>query len=184
MEDILDTSRQRMGKSIDALRAGLAKTRAGRAQPALIDSVLIDYYGSQTPLSQAATINVLDAHTLSISPWDKSLTQNIEKAILGMNLGLNPVVTGDTIKVPLPALSEERRRELIKVLRAEAEQTRVAIRNIRRDAKQACKEQVKNKEMTEDQERHAEQRLQKLTNKFIAEVDALLKKKEQEMLEL
>ena len=184
MKTILDEAEQRMMKSLDALIGGLTKIRAGRAHPSLIESILVESYGAKTPLDRVANINILDAHTLSVVPWDKSLVSSIDKAIRSADLGLNPVVRSDTIRVPLPALNEERRRELIKVVRAEAEQVRVAVRNIRRDAKQSCRDMVKEKRMTEDDERRVTALLQKLVDRFVSRIDELLAKKEQEMLAL
>lgn len=184
LDDVLSDARQRMAKSLEAFRVDLSKVRTGRAHTGLLEHVVVEYYGNKVPLSQAANINVADARTLAVSPWDKGTIPDIDKAIRNADLGLNPVAGGDTIRVPLPPLTEERRRQLTKVVRAEVEQVRVAVRNVRRDAKQSCKALVKEKLMTEDEERRAEERLQKLTDEFVAQADELLEKKEREMMEL
>ena len=183
-DEILSDAKQRMTKSLDSFRNEMSRVRTGRAHPGLLEQIVVEYYGNRVPLSQAANINVLDARTLVVAPWDKGAIPDMEKAIRNADLGLNPATGGDTIRVPLPPLTEERRRELIKVVRAEAEQVRVALRNIRRDAKNSCKSLVKEKHMTEDEERRAEARLQKLTDDFVAQVDQLLAGKEKEMMEL
>ncbi len=182
IEDILKDAERRMKKSVEALKEELSRVRTGRAHPSLLDHVTVDYYGTETPLSQVATIHAQDARTLSIQPWEKKMVPDIEKAILNSDLGLNPVTAGDVIRIPLPPLTEERRRELIKVVRAEGENTKVAIRNIRRDANHHIKELLKEKEITEDDDRRAEERVQKLTDKWVAEVDRLLEEKEKELL--
>lgn len=175
---------QRMRKSIEALQQNLIKMRTGRAHPSLLDQVSVPYYGTDTPLSQVANVGVADARTLSISPWEKSLIPAIEKAIYASGLGLNPVTTGDVIRVPLPALNEERRKEFIKIVRSEAEEARVAIRNIRRDANHHFKELLKTKDISEDDDHRAQDDIQKQTDKFIAEVDQLLAVKEAELMEV
>lgn len=181
---IKEDAQQRMRKSIESLQQNLIKMRTGRAHPSLLDQVNVSYYGADTPLSQVANVGVADARTLSISPWEKSLIPAIEKAIYNSGLGLNPVTTGDVIRVPLPALNEERRKEFIKIVRHEAEEARVAIRNIRRDANHHFKELLKAKEITEDDDHRAQEDMQKQTDKFIAEVDQLLAGKEAELMEV
>ncbi len=175
---------QRMQKAIEAFKSELNKLRTGRAHPSLLDNVKVSYYGNETPLSQIATINVADARTLMISPWEKSMIPAIEKAIMSADLGLNPVTSGDTTRVPLPALTEERRKEFIKLVKAAAEQARVGLRNVRRDANNELKESLKKKEISEDDERRQQDHIQKTTDKFIAEVDKLTQAKEHELMEV
>ncbi|MDZ7736441.1 MAG: ribosome recycling factor [Gammaproteobacteria bacterium] len=184
IDDVIKDARDRMDKSLESLKHELAKIRTGRAHPSLLEHVTISYYGAETALNHAASINVTDARTLSVTPFDKSMVGEIEKAIRDSDLGLNPATVGETIRVPLPALTEERRKELIKVVRHEAEQARVAVRNIRRDANQTLKELTREKEITEDDERRAEERVQKLTDDHIAGIDKLLEQKEQDLLEV
>jgi len=184
VEDIIRDADQRMGKSLEALKHELSKIRTGRAHPSLLEHVTVSYYGNEVPLNQAANINVVDSRTLGVSPWDKSTVPDIEKAILNSDLGLNPVTTGEIIRVPLPPLTEERRKELIRVVRAEAEKARVAIRNIRRDANHSCKDMIKEKLISEDDERKAEERVQKLTDTHIGEIDKILLQKEAELMEI
>lgn len=174
----------RMKKSLDALKAGLEKIRTGRANPGLLDHITVDYYGSRTPLSQVANVSVADARTLSIAPWDKSMVQAIEKAIMESDLGLNPNTSGQIIRVPLPMLTEERRKELGKVVRKEGEEAKVAVRNVRRDGLQHLKEALKKKTITEDEEKRAEDAIQKLTDHHVAEIDKLVAGKEQELMAL
>ena len=181
---IKQDAEQRMRKSIESLQQNLIKMRTGRAHPSLLDQVNVSYYGNDTPLSQVANVGVADARTLSISPWEKGLIPAIEKAIYNSGLGLNPVTTGDMIRVPLPALNEERRKEFIKIVRNEAEEARIAVRNIRRDANHHSKELLKAKEISEDDDRRAQDDIQKQTDKFIAEVDQLLASKEAELMEV
>ncbi len=184
IEDIISDAKSRMLKSIESLKGEMSKIRTGRAHPSLLEQVKVSYYGSETPLNQVASINVVDARMLGVSPFDKSAVPDIEKAIMNANLGLNPVTTGDLIRVPLPPLTEERRKDLIKVVRAEAEKARVAVRNIRRDANSSCKELVKERMISEDDERKAEGRIQALTDENIATIDKNLEQKEAEMLEI
>jgi len=184
VEDIISDAKTRMLKSIESLKVEMSKIRTGRAHPSLLEQVKVSYYGSDTPLNQVASVNVVDARTLGINAYEKSSIPDIEKAIMNANLGLNPVTAGEVIRVPLPPLTEERRKDLIKVVRGEAEQARVAIRNIRRDANSSCKELVKEKMITEDDDRKAESRIQKLTDEQIATIDKNLEKKEAEMLEI
>lgn len=184
IEDVIKDSSDRMDKSIESLRHELAKIRTGRAHPSLLEHVMVKYYGTETALNHTASINVTDARTLSVTPYDKSMVGEIEKAIRDSNLGLNPASVGETIRVPLPALTEERRKELIKIVRHEAEQARIAIRNIRRDANQTLKDLTKEKTITEDDERRAEERVQKLTDEHTASIDKLLEQKEQDLMEV
>ena len=174
----------RMGKSIVALKAELAKIRTGRAHPSLLEHVTVDYYGSEVPLNQAANITVEDPRTLSVVPFDKSMVGKIEKAIMTSDLGLNPATSGANIRVPLPSLTEERRQELAKVVHAEGEQAKVAIRNIRRDANHQLKEYLKEKELTEDDVRKGETLVQQLTDQHVGQVDKLVATKERELMEI
>ena len=184
IEDILKDADERMDKTLRALRSELSKIRTGRAHPSLLEHVSVNYYGSQVPLNQAANINVLDARTLGVAPWDKNMVGEIEKAILNSDLGLNPVTTGSVMRVPLPALTEERRKELTRVVRSEVEKARVAIRNIRRDANHHLKEMLKEKMITEDEDRREEDNIQKMTDAHIRDIDQILKDKESEMMEI
>lgn len=172
----------RMKKSLDTLKSGLEKIRTGRANVGLLDQIQVEYYGSRTPLNQVANVGVQDARTLTVSPWDKGMVQAIEKAIMEAGLGLNPVTSGQVIRVPLPALTEERRKELGKVVRKEGEEAKVAVRNVRRDALQHLKDSLKKKEITEDEDKRAQDATQKLTDRFVADVDKLVGAKEQELL--
>lgn len=182
INEISQDAEVRMKKSIEALLGELAKLRTGRAHPSLLEHIRVDYYGSATPLNQVANVSVLDARTLSVQPWEKTMVQAIEKAILESDLGLNPATTGELIRIPLPALTEERRKDLVKVLRAEAEKARIAIRNIRRDSNNDFKDLLKEKEITEDDDRRAQDRIQKMTDKYVAEVDAILTEKEADLM--
>ncbi len=184
IDDIIRDAGNRMDKAIEALQHELAKVRTGRAHASLLDHVRVEYYGSQVPLSQAATISVVDARTLSVSAWDKGMTKALEKAILQSDLGLNPVTAGDVIRIPLPPLTEERRRDLIRVVKHEAEQARVAIRNIRRDANHHLKERVKDKDISEDDERRAEEKTQRMTDEHTTRVEAMLAAKGKELMEI
>ena len=180
--ELKKTTESKMKKSIDVLKNDLGKVRTGRAHPGLLDHVTVDYYGTQTPLSGVANVTLIDARTIGITPWEKKMVAAIEKAIRESDLGLNPSSIGDTIRVPMPALTEERRRELIKVVRGEAENARVAVRNLRRDANHILKEALKKKEISEDDERRAQEDVQKLTDRNVAEVDRMLQHKEAELL--
>lgn len=184
VNDIVKDARLRMDKSLEALKHEFARVRTGRAHTNLLDHVMVNYYGSEVPIARTANVNVQDSRTLSVTPWDKNMVAAIEKAIRSSDLGLNPVTAGTVIRVPLPALTEERRKELIKVVRAEAEKARVAVRNIRRDANLDCKELLKEKEITQDEERRAEAEVQKLTDVHIANVDKILAEKEAELMEI
>ena len=172
----------RMNKSLEVLANDLAKIRTGRAHPDVLAHVTIDYYGTDTPISQMANITVLDARTLGITPWEKGLAGQIEKAIMSSDLGLNPTNLGDTLRVPMPALNEQRRKELVKLVKSETENGRISIRNIRRDANGDVKELLKEKEITEDEAKRGENAIQKITDKMIAQADAMAAKKEQELM--
>jgi len=184
VEDIKKDSDVRMTKSLDTLKNDLAKVRTGRAHPGLLENVRVDYYGTKSPLNQLANISVTDARTLTVTPYDKGATQSIEKSIRESDLGLNPVPAGGVIRVPLPALTEERRKELGKHVRGEGENAKVAIRNVRRDANQHLKELLKKKLITEDDDKRAEEAVQKSTDKYIAEVDKLVAAKEKEIMQV
>ena len=182
IKEIEKDTTSRMEKSIEALKHELSKIRTGRAHPSLLEQINVSYYGADTPLSQVANIAVEDARTLTITPWEKPLVGVIEKAILSSDLGLNPATTGDVIRVPMPPLTEQRRKELVKVVRAEAEQSRVSIRNIRRDANSDIKDAQKEKMVSEDEARKAEERIQKITDSFIEQIENVLKTKETDLL--
>ena len=182
LNDIKKDAQARMAKSIDALRHTLVKGRTGRASTALVEHLRVNYYGSDVPLSQVASVAVSDARSLTITPWEKQMVGAVEKAILASDLGLTPNTAGTTIRLNLPALTEERRKELSKVVHGEGEDTKVAIRNIRRDANQQIKDLLKDKQITEDDERRAEEEIQKLTDKSIKDVDDVVKAKEQELM--
>jgi len=184
IKEIVADAGTRMDKTIEALKSDLTKIRTGRAHPSLLDHITVDYYGTKTPLTQAANVSIEDARTLSVTAWDKSMVKIIEKAILESDLGLNPATSGTVLRIPLPPLSEERRRDLIKVTKAEAENSRIAIRNIRRDAIHSLKELEKKKEISEDDERKAEDQVQKATDARIKQIDEVLADKEREMLEI
>jgi ribosome recycling factor len=184
LEKLINDSTQRMEKTVEALKTDFSKMRSGRAHPSLIEHIMVSYYGSEMPLKQVANITVEDSRTLGITPFDKSMFPVIEKAIMTADLGLNPATSGTIIRIPLPAMTEARRKEMIKMLKHEAEQGRVSIRNVRRDANAAVKELLKSKELTEDDEKRAEERIQKLTDKFIAEIETALAKKEKDLMEI
>lgn len=184
INEIKNDAEIRMQKSIDALSSAFARIRTGRAHPGILEGITVEYYGADTPLSQVANINVEDARTLAISPWEKQLVPQIEKAIMKSDLGLNPSTSGDLIRIPMPALTEETRKGYIKQARHEAENARVSVRNIRRDANGHIKDLLKDKEISEDEERRAEEQVQKITDKFIAAVDAKLDTKETELMEI
>jgi len=184
INDIKADAEKRMGKSIEALKHELTKLRTGRAHTSLLDHITVDYYGNETPLNQVASVSVSDARTLTVSPWEKNMVGAVEKAIMSSDLGLNPATSGTVIRVPLPPLTEERRKDMIRVVRHEGEQAKVAVRNIRRDANSDIKALLKEKEITEDEERQAEDAIQKLTDKYIVEVDKLLEAKEKDLMEL
>lgn len=184
IDEIVKDSGTRMRKSIDSLRQTLGKVRTGRAHPSLLDHLTVDYYGSEVPISQVANIGVEDARTLTVTPWEKTMVQPIEKSILKSDLGLNPATAGTVIRIPMPPLTEETRRELVKVVRHDGEAAKVAIRNIRRDANNDFKELLKEKEISEDEERKAQEMIQKLTDKYVSEVDSVLANKEKELMEI
>ena len=184
IKEIIKDADVRLGKSVESLRQSLVKVRTGRAHPSLLDHLLVDYYGSDVPISQVANINVEDARTLIISPWEKQMVQPIEKAIMKSDLGLNPATAGTVIRIPMPPLTEETRRNLVKVVRHEGEAAKVAIRNIRRDAKGDFKSLLKEKEISEDEERDAEDEIQQLTDKYVREVDKVLEEKETDLMEV
>lgn len=184
INDIKADAETRMGKSVQSLRSELAKIRTGRAHPSLIEHIKIDYYGSETPITQVANVAVEDARTLMVTPWEKTMVQAVEKAIMISDLGLNPMSAGDVIRIPMPALTEERRKEFVRIVRQEAENGRVAARNIRRDAIGDIKELVKEKEISEDDGHKAEDDIQKITDRFIAEMDQVLAAKEKELMEI
>ena len=180
--DVRKNTEQRMQKSLETLKADLAKVRTGRAHTGILDHVQVDYYGSPTQLSQIANVTLIDARTIGVQPWEKKMVQAVEKAIRDADLGLNPSTQGDLIRVPTPPLTEERRKEFVKLVKNEGEDAKIAVRNIRRDANESLKKILKDKECSEDDERRAQDDIQKLTDKFVAEVDKLLVEKEKEVL--
>lgn len=182
ISDIKQSAEQKMGKSLEALRNDLAKVRTGRAHTGILDHVMVDYYGTPTAVPQVANVSLIDSRTIGVQPWEKTMVAKVEKAIRDSDLGLNPSTYGDVIRVPTPSLTEERRRDLIKVVRNEAEGARVAIRNIRRDANGTVKDMVKDKTATEDEDRRTQDEVQKLTDKFIGEIDKMLAEKEKDLL--
>jgi len=182
IEEIKKTVDGKMDQSIAALKNNLTKIRTGRANPALLDTVHVDYYGSMVPLSQVANLSLIDARTISVQPWEKNMAPKIEKAIRDSDLGLNPSSMGELIRVPMPAMTEERRKELTKVVRGEGEGAKVAIRNLRRDANEAAKKLVKDKLASEDDQKRCEADVQKITDKHIAEIDRLVASKEQDIM--
>jgi len=184
IEEILADAATRMGKSVDSLRTELTKIRTGRAHPSLLDQIMVDYYGTDTPINQVANVTVEDARTLAVAPWEKQMVSVVEKAILNSGLGLNPATAGTLIRIPMPPLTEERRRELVKVVKHEGENTKIAIRNIRRDANSDFKDLLKEKEISEDESRQAEDNVQKHTDKFVASVDEVITVKEKELMEI
>ncbi|WCE04197.1 ribosome recycling factor [Pseudoxanthomonas sp. JBR18] len=182
LNDIKNDAQMRMNKSVESLRQALTKLRTGRATTALVDHLKVNYYGSDMPLSQVATVSVTDARSLTITPWEKQMVSAVEKAILASDLGLTPNTAGTVIRINIPVLTEERRRDLSKVVHSEGEDTKVAIRNVRRDANQQVKDLLKEKEVTEDEVRRSEEEIQKLTDKAIKDVDEVVKAKEQELM--
>ncbi|MBT9540364.1 ribosome recycling factor [Thiobacillus sp.] len=180
--EIKQSAEQKMGKSLESLKNDLAKVRTGRAHTGILDHVMVDYYGSPTAVPQVANVSLVDSRTLGVQPYEKNMIGKIEKAIRDGDLGLNPATHGDIIRVPMPSLTEERRKDLIKVVRGEAETARVAMRNIRRDANGAVKDMVKAKTATEDEDRRTQDEVQKLTDKYIADIDKLLAEKEKDLL--
>lgn len=184
IDDVVKDARSRMSKSIDALKGELAKIRTGRAHVSVLDHIHVEYYGSDVPLSQVAKLTTEDARTLTVTPWEKDMVGKIEKAIMTSDLGLNPATAGTVIRVPMPPLTEERRRELAKVVRHEGENTKIAVRNIRRDANNDLKAFLKEKEISEDEERRGQDTIQKLTDERVAEVDQIVADKEKELMEV
>jgi ribosome recycling factor len=180
--DVKKNTEQKMQKSIDTLKADLAKVRTGRAHAGILDHVQVDYYGTPTHISQVANITLIDARTIGVQPWEKKMIATVEKAIRESDLGLNPSTQGDLIRVPTPALTEERRKEMVKLCKSEAEDAKIAVRNIRRDANEGLKKLLKDKAISEDDERRAQDDVQKLTDKFVAEIDKLVAEKEKEVL--
>ena len=181
-QEVRQSTEQKMQKSIESLRVTLSRIRTGRAHAGLLDHIQVDYYGSPVPISQVANVTLMDARTIGVAPWEKKMATVIEKAIRESDLGLNPVSMGDLLRVPLPPLSEERRRELAKVVKTEGEHAKVAVRNLRRDANEQFKKLLKDKELSEDVERRAQDEIQKLTDRNVAEIDRILAEKEKELL--
>jgi ribosome recycling factor len=184
MHQLIKDASNRMDKTLEALRSELAKVRTGKATTALLDGVKVDYYGSLTPVNQVANVTVLDPHTLSITPWDKAMVQIIDKAILEANLGFNPISDGTNLKIPIPALTEERRKDFVKLVKKFGEDAKVAVRNVRRDANEHLKREEKEKKMSEDDLKHSEEEVQKLTDNHIKLIDDILKHKEKEIMEV
>ncbi|HLF39638.1 MAG TPA: ribosome recycling factor [Burkholderiales bacterium] len=180
--DVKKTAEQKMRKTVEALKTDLAKIRTGRAHTGLLDHIMVDYYGTPTPIPQVGNVTLLDARTIAVSPWDKKMAPAIEKAIRDSDLGLNPAAMGETVRVPMPVLTEERRKDLTKVVRHEGENARVAVRNVRRDAIHHLKELLKQKKVSEDEERRAQDDVQKLTDRSIADIDKLLQQKETDLM--
>lgn len=184
IDDILKDAKIRMGKTVESLENELSRMRTGRAHPSLLESVKVDYYGAESPLNQVANVNIEDARMLTVTPWERSMVAAVEKAIINSNLGLNPNTAGTVIRVPVPPMTEERRRDMVKVVRSEAENSRVAVRNIRRDANGDLKELEKEKEISQDDLRKGEESVQKLTDAAIKEIDAVLARKEADLMEV
>lgn len=182
LNEVKKTAEQKMQKSLESLKADLAKVRTGRAHTGLLDHVMVEYYGSMVAVNQVASVNLGDARTLNVQPYEKNMVAKVEKAIRDSDLGLNPATNGDMIRVPMPMLTEERRREMTKIVRTEGENAKVAIRNVRRDANDALKKLTKVKEISEDDERRMQDEVQKLTDKFVVEIDKLLQAKEAELM--
>lgn len=180
--DVKKSAEQKMQKSVEALKTDLGKVRTGRAHTGLLDHITVDYYGNPTPINQVANINLIDGRTIGVAPWEKKMASAIEKAIRDSDLGLNPATVGEVVRVPMPALTEERRKDLIKVVRHEAENARVAVRNIRRDANAHLKDLLKDKKVSEDEERRAQDDIQKLTDRYIAEIEKVLQAKEADLM--
>ena len=184
MDKEIKDAKARMDKSIETLRAELAKVRSGKATTALLNGIKVDYYGTMTPINQVGNLTVLDAHTLSFTPWDKSMVIPVDKAILEANIGFNPISDGTNLKIPIPPLNEERRKELVKLIKKFGEETKVAVRNIRRDTNEHLKKENKDKKISEDELKDAEEKVQKLTDAHIQLVDEVLKHKEKEIMEV
>jgi len=181
---IIKDAKQRMDKTVEAFRSEIAKIRTGKATTALLDGVKVDYYGTMSPLTQVGNVTVLDVHTISITPWDKSMVQAIDKAILASDLGLNPISDGTNLKIPIPALTEERRKDMVKIVKKFGEESKVALRNVRRDANDHLKRTEKEKKLTEDELKESEKETQKLTDEHILKIDDIIKHKEKEILEV
>ncbi len=184
ISELKKNSEQKMQRSVEALKVDLAKVRTGRAHTGLLDHVMVEYYGSMVPINQVANVTLIDARTIGVQCWEKPMMGKVERAIRDSDLGLNPANMGELLRVPMPALTEERRRDLTKVVRGEGENAKVAVRNLRRDANQQLKDAVKEKEISEDEERRAGDEIQKLTDKYVAEIDRLLAQKEQELMQI
>lgn len=184
LDEFKQDAETRMGKSVESLKSDLTKIRTGRAHPSLLEHIMVDYYGSEVPLTQVANVNVADARTLSVTPWEKPMVAVIEKAIINSDMGLNPATAGEVIRIPLPPLTEERRKDLTRVVKQEGEGAKVAIRNIRRDVLSDIKTLLKEKEITEDEERHAQDDIQKITNKHVALIDKIIEEKEKDLMEI
>jgi len=184
IDEIVKDAEVRMGKSVESLRAELVKIRTGRAHPSLLDQVMVDYYGSETPINQVANVTLEDARTIAVAPWEKQMVAAVEKAIINSGLGLNPSTAGTLIRIPMPPLTEERRKELVKVVKGEAESGKVAVRNIRRDANNDFKNLLKEKEISEDESHDAEVIIQKLTDRYVVKIDEVLAVKEKELMEV
>ncbi|TVO69412.1 ribosome recycling factor [Denitromonas ohlonensis] len=184
ISELKSTAEKKMKKSVEALNNDLGKIRTGRAHTGLLDHIMVDYYGSMVPVNQVANVTLVDARTIGVQPWEKNMVGKVEKAIRDSDLGLNPASVGELIRVPMPMLTEERRRDLIKVVKQEGEAAKVAIRNLRRDANSSMKDALKDKLISEDEDRRGQDEIQKLTDKYIAEVDALLVQKEQDMMQV
>jgi len=180
--DVKKNTEQKMNKSLEALKADFAKVRTGRAHTGILDHVMVDYYGNSTPISQVAGITLIDARTIGVQPWEKNMVAPVEKAIREADLGLNPATNGGVIRVPMPMLTEERRRDLIKVVKGEAENAKVAVRNVRRESNEHLKKLLKDKKISEDDERRAQEEVQKLTDRFVAEIDKALHVKEADLM--
>lgn len=184
LDEFKQDAETRMGKSVESLKSDLTKIRTGRAHPSLLEHIMVDYYGSEVPLTQVANVNVADARTLSVTPWEKPMVAVIEKAIINSDMGLNPATAGEVIRIPLPPLTEERRKDLTRVVKQEGEGAKVAVRNIRRDVLSDIKTLLKEKEITEDEERHAQDDIQKITNKHVALIDRIIEEKEKDLMEI
>ena len=184
IEEILADAEVRMGKSVEALKSELVKIRTGRAHPSLLDQIMVDYYGTDTPINQVANVTVEDSRTLAVAPWEKQMVAVVEKAIINSGLGLNPSTAGNLIRIPMPPLTEERRKELVKVVKNDGENAKIAIRNIRRDANSDFKDLLKEKEISEDESHQAEDSIQKHTDKYVASVDEVIAVKEKELMEI
>ncbi len=184
IDELKQDAETRMGKSVESLKNDLSKIRTGRAHTSLLDHITVEYYGAAVPLSQVANVSVSDARTLAVTPWEKQMVAPIEKAIMTSDMGLNPMTAGEVIRVPLPPLTEERRKDMIRIVRQEGEAAKVAVRNIRRDVLSDFKSLQKDKEITEDEERHAQDDVQKITDRYVAMIDELLKEKEKDLMEI